>query len=593
MVCFYISCEEQVLAGTRSPHIIMEVRRMTPSTHQEYLAHVSTHCLIKADDPLFWQSLGTYHEEVSILLGLSLNPVSEALAALYCPTGQGDPTDPSAMLRSWLLMTLCREGSPTAWAVRLKREPVLAILAGFTPGQTPCATSHRNFLSRVLDGPYAVRARQDVTASQQLAGRHRHRLDDATKARRAAAEAAGKRQSELLAETLLAQADQPRNPQELQTRLEHLFVELGLKPTLATSLLPDELTVAGDGTAEPSAASGDGYRACHCPPGSRCDCARDYLSKTAQWCYDVRHGYTFGDRSYTISVHVKGHDIPLMTILPGGNESDFTLSLKALDRLLKLLEELDTAPGIRIFIGDGHHDAMGIYRYLKEKGISPIIPLDDDSQPAPPPTNAEAEATPAEADTMDATAEGQATTPPPQKPITPRPQVEQYPDITFEPDGTPLCPGGCRMRHQGYLTGRAAHIFACPCTRKNGKQEWVFHADECPFHEDCTPPAKKMGYTRYIKSEADLRLFPPIPRDSKRFKELYAHRSGTERQNSVADSYNVDGRHRNAADTLIRLTFVNICKHARIRQKEGGKTTPQARLHAALTQLGLSSILPN
>jgi hypothetical protein len=266
--------------------------------------------------------------------------------------------------------------------------------------------------------------------------------------------------------------------------------------------------------------------------------------------------------------------------MPGGNETDFTLSLKALDQLLKLLETLDTPLQIRIFIGDGHHNAMGIYRYLKEKGIIPIIPLDEDEQPAPSETTP-AETTPAK------------TMPAKTKAVTPRPQIQQYPDIIFEPDGTPLCPGNCRMRHHQYDARKAAHIFVCPCSRKNHAGTWIFHADECPFQQDCTPPEKIMGYTRYIKSEADLRLFPPIPRDSKRFKDLYAHRSGTERQNSVADSYQVDGRHRNATVTLIRLTFVNICKHARIRQKEGGKTTPQAHLHAALRQLNVSSLLPN
>ena len=561
---------------------------MTPSTHQEYLAHVSNQCLIHADQPRFWESLGTYHEHLRILFDLSLDPVREALAALYCPTGQGEPRDPCAMLRSWILMTLCREGSPTNWAIRLKRESVLAILAGFTPGDTPCATSHGNFLTRVVDGPYAVRSKQDVTLSQQLAGRHRHRLDEATKARRAAADAAGKRQSELLAETLLDQADQPLNPHDLQTRLDHLLVELALKPTLKTDLLPDELTVEGDGTAEPSAASGDGFRACDCPAGSKCGCPRDYLSLTAQWCHDIRHGWTFGDRSYTISVHVKGHDLPLLTIMPGGNESDFTLSLKALDRLLKLLEDLESAPQIRIVIGDGHHDAMGIYRYLKEKGIIPIIPLDEDSKPATAATDPKTEPS------VPAATETAKTTSPSKTPVSPRPRIEMYPDLTFEPDGTPLCPGGCRMRQQSYDRRKAAHIFACPCTRKNKAGEWIFHAEECPLGEDCTPPEKKMGATRYIKSEADLRLFPPIPRDSNRFKELYAHRSGTERQNAVADSYQVDHRHRNAAYTLVRLTLVNICKHARVREDErGAPTTAEARRQDILMRLGLTDLLPN
>lgn len=352
---------------------------MMPSFHDDYLSHLSTQCLLKADDPGFWDALSTYHEHLSILSDLSLDPVREALGGLYCPTGQGAPTDPCAMLRSWTLMTLCREGSPTAWATRLTREPVLAILAGFTPGATPCATSYYNFLTRLVDGQYAIRSKQDVPLSQQLAGRHR--LDEATKTRRAAADAAGKQQSDLLAETLLAQADQPLDPHDLQTRLDQLLVELALKPTLQADLLPQDLTVAGDGTAEPSAASGDGSRACDCPAGSKCGCPRDYLSRTAQWCWDQQHGWTFGDRSYTLSVHVDGHDLPLLTILPGGNESDFTLSLKAIDRLLKLLEDLDAAPQIRIVIGDGHHDALGIYRYLKEKGIVPIIPLDEASTP--------------------------------------------------------------------------------------------------------------------------------------------------------------------------------------------------------------------
>ena len=38
--------------------------------------------------------------------------------------------------------------------------------------------------------------------------------------------------------------------------------------------------------------------------------------------------------------------------MPGGNESDFTLSLKALDRLLTLLETQNLPLRIAIFIGD-------------------------------------------------------------------------------------------------------------------------------------------------------------------------------------------------------------------------------------------------
>lgn len=556
---------------------------MIISDHTAYLSSLSTKILTQADSRRFWEQLSTYTEELSILTTLSLDPVRDDLAALYCPTGQGNPRDPVPLLRSWLLMTLCREGSPTVWATRLRREPVLAMLAGYVPGDTPGATTHRDFLTRLLDGPYAVRRQQDVPLSQQLAGRHRRRLNDTTTARRAAADAEGKQLSDALADHLLSDDGVPRQPYELQTRLEAFFVALGLRPTLQDGLLPDgDLTVAGDGTVEPSAASKQGTRACDCPAGSRCGCPRDYLSKTAQFCYDKQHGYAFGDRSYTISVHANGRDIPLMTIMGTGNESDFTLSLTALDRLLQLLEALKTPLRIAIFIGDGHHNAMGIYRYLKAKGIIPIIPLNDDSQP---PTS---DAAPTPSSPSNATL---ATTSP-SKTIMPRPQVAMYPDLTFEADGTPLCPGGCRMRHYSFAKAKRAHHFICPA-RHGTRNGYRFAAEECPHQQDCRPE-NKLGYMRYIKSEADLRLFPPIPRDSTRFKDLYAHRSGTERENASADSYHLDRRHRNAAFVLIRLTFVNIIKHARLREAErhpAGRATEQ--MHGAMRQLGLTRLLPN
>jgi hypothetical protein len=377
---------------------------------------------------------------------------------------------------------------------------------------------------------------------------------------------------------LLEQADQPLNPHARQARRVQLFGEFGPKRTLDAGLLPSELTVEGDGTAESSGAASEGQRACACPAGLTCGCARNDTSATAQWGDDTRHGWTFGDRSYTLSVHLNSHDFPLLTILPGGNETDLPLSLKALDRLLKLLEELDTPFQIRLFIGDGHHNAMDIYRYLKAQGIVPIIPRNEDEQP-PPDTTTPAEATP--------------PTKQMKKAVSPRPHVARYPTITFEPEGTPRCPTGCRMRHHQYTVRKTAPIFVCPCSRKNRAGTGIFPAEECPFQKDGPPPEKTMEHPLYSKSDADLRLFPPIPRDSTRVKDLYAHRSRSERQNSVADSYNVDGRHRNATFTLMRLTVVTICTQARIRQKDGGETTPQAQLHTALTQRGLSSRLPN
>ena len=115
---------------------------MIVSTHEEYLTHLRQRLGPQLEDPAVTASLETYAYAFVTLTDLSLDPQREALQALYCPTGQGDPYDLVCMLRSWLLMTLLHEtSSPDAWARRLKREPLVAILAGFAPERTGISSS--------------------------------------------------------------------------------------------------------------------------------------------------------------------------------------------------------------------------------------------------------------------------------------------------------------------------------------------------------------------------------------------------------------------------------------------------------------------
>lgn len=527
---------------------------MIPSTHAEYIDHVHEQFAKRATDPDFQASLDSYAYETVTLLDLSLDAQRDPLADLYCPTGQGDPYDPIRMLRSWLLMTLdAQTSSPDNWARRLRREPVLAILAGFEPGHTPCATAHRDFITRYADGPYAMRKRQDATVSDTLKGQHERRLADTTAARQAEANREHTSQSDILCRRLLEHAETSRTPNALQTRLDNLLVDLALTPSLDAGLLgdtPHKSTVSGDGTPLETAASPTGKKTCACPPNRKdCDHPRLYTSGTAQWCYHPHRGFVFGDESYTLSTIVSGHDIPLMSIMGTGNESDFTLGPKAMDELLKTIRERNLPLGIDIFVGDGHHDALPIYRYCKVKGILAVIPLNGDSH----------ETT---ADTI-------------------HPHVDAYPNVTFDTDGVPLCPAGCRMRHEHYQSRQDAHYYTCPATRRNGKGVWIFHANECPFHADCCPD-KKVGYSQYLAADTNPRLFPEIPRSSKRFKILYSERTGVERSNATEDSYHLDRCTRHAAYGLIRLMLVNCAKHAKLRWREQRKSASAKQLLQAM-----------
>jgi hypothetical protein len=511
---------------------------MDVSTHEEYLNHLRQRLLPLLDQPAVTAKLEVYAYAFVSVTELNLDPQREALEALYCPTGQGDPKDPIAMLRSWLLMTLVHEtSSPDAWARRLKTDDLLALLAGFEPGHTPCGTALRDFIIRYGDGPYALRSKPTKTLSQTLRGQHERRLSDTTKARQAEADRQGLSQSEALCRRLLEEATTPRDAHALQTRLDDMLVELGVRPSIEAGLFGDEaprLVVEGDGTPLKTAASPRGKRTCDCPPGSKdCDHPKLYTSGTAQWCYHPSRGWVFGDESYTISTHVNGRDIPLMSIMGTGNESDYTLGPKALDELLTVIEAHELPLDIDLFIGDGHHDTLPFYRYCRDKGIRTVIPLNGDA------------------------ADNSKKTPT-------HPHLEAYPDVVFDVDGTPLCPKSCRMRHEHYDRTKDTHLFACPAKRRNHKGEWIFSADQCPQREDCRPD-KALGYSRSFSVEVNPRVLPEIPRCTARYTTLYRERTGVERSNRVEDAYRLDRCSRHAPYGLVRLTFVNIAKHARLR----------------------------
>jgi hypothetical protein len=327
-----------------------------------------------------------------------------------------------------------------------------------------------------------------------------------------------------------------------------------------------QLVVEGDGTPLQTASSPRGTRTCDCPPNSpACDHPKRYTSGTAQWCYHPSRGWVFGDESYTISAHVNGHDMPLMTIMGTGNESDFTLGPKALDELLKVIEAHDLPLNLDIFIGDGHHDALPFYRYCRVKDIRTVIPINGDTSPDD------------DKSTTTTTSNGNRhkTKHTTSKTDSAHPYLEAYPDIVFDTDGTPLCPGGCRMRHEHYHASKDAHVYTCPMKRRNGNGEWIFYASQCPKHADCCPD-KALGYSQYLKVEANPRFLPEIPRCSLRFKTLYKERTGVERSNAVEDHYHLDRCTRHAVYGLIRLTLVNVAKHARLRWLDRTKA-PTAR----------------
>lgn len=228
--------------------------------------------------------------------------------------------------------------------------------------------------------------------------------------------------------------------------------------------------------------------------------------------------------------------------MSGGNESDYTPSLKAFDQFLKLNRDLSLKLNPAFFCGDGHHDSHAHYRYFHEKGVVPIISLSENA-----------------------------------KVIL---HLASDPTIELTPEGFPICPAGKLMRHHAYHKERNLHVFCCPAkrnTHRMGRSLYVFHPEDCPRKLDCNPQST-LGPIVYIKSKENLRLFPPIPKNTERFKSIMNMRSASERCNSVIDSFHLDSSSRSAAYGLIRLTLVNICQHALAQHEERLKGTCEKKL---------------
>jgi hypothetical protein len=333
-----------------------------------------------------------------------------------------------------------------------------------------------------------------------------------------------------LKDQLLKVKDQPR-PLDFLSRLENLLFTAAIIPSANRGMLGDlsKLIVCGDGSALVTGACHSGKPSCQCRQQGvfRCQHPRFYQDHTANWGWDCyREVYYFGHSFYQHVVNFGGHDLPIHIHFGQASESDFTLSLKSLDRLLKACAENHLPVSISAAVYDAGHDGRGNYEYLLAHRISPVIALN------------------------------------------PRHGLPQASGNAqqLNSDGVPLCPAHLPMRR--HSAGPHHQLFFnCPVKRPthlDGKTVWKSHVGECPNKVLCQPDTK-MGPVVFVRSDSDPRLYPAIARDSSKYKELMKLRSGCERSNSTKKvAHKLERRPcRSATHYLVRLYLISIIEHAK------------------------------
>jgi len=469
-----------------------------------------------------------------LLLRLDLEPLRPALKRLYSDSPRGrKPIDPVLMLRALLLMMALGQDKITDFADDLRHKPRLARIAGFDPKHTPAVGTFYLFIDRLEDGTHAPPCPHRIKAST-LRKQSLLRNLSQEKAEKERIRAAILAQSDSitldLKQQLLADKQQPR-PQDFLARLEDLLMKAAVIPSAARGLLgdPSKLLLCGDGSALLTGAGHNGKASCRCRQQGvfRCEHPRFYQDHTADWGWDsYREVFYFGHTFYQHIVNHGGHDLPLHLMIGQASESDFTLSLKSLDRMLKAFAEHKLPASISAAVYDSGHDGRGNYEYLLAKGINPVIALNPRHGLPLASGNAQ--------------------------------RINSH--------GVPLCPANLPMRRHA-ATPNHRIIFNCPVKRPThleGKTVWQAHTEQCPHKVLCQPDTR-MGPTVYVRADSDPRLYPAIARDSQRFKDLMKLRSGCERSNSVKKvAHKLERRPcRSATHYLVRLYLISIIEHAK------------------------------
>jgi len=542
--------------------------------HQQYAENVYSHLTkwLKRKSRKISQEM---LDAALILMRINLDSAQPYLKSLYSPNPRGrKPYDPICMLRSLLMMILMRYTSITLWAKALRQQPRLAVLCGFAsssrePVKTPSAGAFYQFIDRLEDGGYQKPCDHYIKPSRLRKIKILRNLKDEKAQRKAQKEsdmAEYDSATKKLKEQLKAKEEQPR-PDDLLKRLEDIFIQCAVIPSAQRGLLGDteSLDICGDGSPLPTGASSYGKPVCNCRDQGiyNCDCDRYYTDATADWGYDsYRDCYYFGHTYYQHVVSSKGHDLPLHVSVSRASETDFTLSMKDMDRLKKGLKEHGLDWGIGHGIYDAGHDAVGNYEYLMEHGVKPVIALNPRSGTHPAPTPVIA--------------------------LNPRSGTHPAPTgnaKVVNEKGVPLCPGGKPMRRHGYSSTKHRIYYNCPAKRPNGSGEWIYHREKCPLGVLCDPDTK-MGPVVYVKTTDDLRLYPPVSKTSPEYKKLMNLRSGCERSNAQKKEVYGLGSRPCRSDThfLVRLYLISIIEHAKAwlaeDMKKQGSDNPQAFLEA-------------
>jgi len=434
-------------------------------------------------------SLLEYQTEISKLYILDLDPLKSVIAQLYSPIGRPAEYQPE-IFRACILMQQLRI-APDNWTDKLKNNLVLRTTCGFDD-HLPGIASYYDFINRIVRFKEPPRRKKKKRKPSKKLG----------KGKKLPPKHPGIVQK--LVDKII---DGRRFNQRPELVLQKIFAEVCVKKSIDLDLIPQTVSISGDGTCIPTGASHFGVKTCECAKSGnyRCDCPRRFSDPNATWGWDShKELWFYGYTGYFISTHNKAEklDLPLYLRLVEASRHD------SISAVVALAEFRDLYPNLTVdtFISDSASDNYATYKLLDHWGISAVIALNS-------------------------TNKGNS----------------QYPEhLSLNEYGVPICSGGNEMVYWGFCRKDRCRLkWRCP--KAAGKT-----CDSCV---NCSP--SPYGRVIYTKPDWDLRLFTTIPRGSERWKLKMNERTAAERVNNrILNHYGVEASKTRGKGRISFLTAI-------------------------------------
>jgi len=473
-------------------------------SHEDYQSFVVSNLSSVSDK----QALLEYEKIISKLYILNLNYLKPIIFGLYSLIGRKAESQPE-IFRAFVLANAL--GIPLdRLPDKLKNNFILRTIAGFTTDSLVGIASFYDFINRIirLDERPRTKIKKRKPSNKIGKGKKLPPKNPGIVAK--------------LVNRILNKDESFDNRPE--KKLQEIFAGVSVKQSVELGIVPETVSVSGDGTCTKTGASHFGVKTCKCHEQGiyQCDCPRRFSDPNATWGWDSHNALWFyGYSGYFISTYNKDLkvDLPLYLRLVEASRHDSVSAVVALAEFRKLYPNLT----IDTFISDSASDNYATYELLHHWHINAVIALNS-------------------------TNKGNF----------------KYPEhLHIDDNGVPICPAGHKMIHWGFCGKDRCRIkWRCPkaCGRLDCSQ-------------NCSPSA--YGRTVYTKPDWDLRLFSTIPRGSALWKEKMNARTASERVNDrILNNYNIEnaktrGKKRISFFTTIAAANVHLDAQLKVLQASG------------------------